>query len=66
MDHDHSLKMTVNVHRQCCFPSIIVNTVKTCRKSMNLKGSGIDGHRQSLSSINVPPLRGGLLTDPVP
>lgn len=56
MDHDYPLKITVNTHRQCCSASIIVNTVNVMRKSMNLQGMSVDDHRQSLSSINVPPL----------
>jgi hypothetical protein len=53
MDDDHPLKIIVNVHRQCGFASIIVNIVNTWRKSMNLQGGGIDGDRQSPSSINI-------------
>lgn len=63
MDHDFLSKMTVNIHRQHGFASTCVNIVNTRRKSMNLQGDGIDGHRQSLSLNNIPPLiEGGLLT----
>lgn len=56
MDHDPSLKMTINVHHQCCFASIIINTINTWRKYMILQGMSIDHHHQCRSSINVPPL----------
>lgn len=63
MDGLEPLKITVNMDRQCCFASIIVNTVNVWRKSMIRKGRNIDDDRQSLSSINVPPfIRGDVLT----
>jgi len=40
------LKIIVNVHRQCCFASIIVNIVNVWRKSMILQGMSVDGDRQ--------------------
>lgn len=58
MDHVEGVKIIVNVHRQCCFASIIVNVVNVERKSMNIQGRGIDGHRQWVSSINPPFLIG--------
>lgn len=63
MDNDFLSKMTVNIHRQHGFASTCVNTVNAWRKPLNLQGDGVDGHRQSLSSINVPPLiEGDMLT----
>ena len=53
MDHDHPLKIIVNVHRQCCFASSIVKIVSVAPKSMNIQGMGIDDHRQSSASINI-------------
>ena len=56
MDNHFLSKMTVNIHRQHGFASTYVNTVNAWHKSMNLQGAGVYGHRQPLSSINVPPL----------
>lgn len=58
MDHVEGVKIIVNVHRQCCFASIIVNGVNMEPKSMNLKGESVDDHRQCASSINPPFLIG--------